>query len=357
MKTVGIIGCGKVADKHIRQIQRIKDCAIIGVCDQEPLMAEQLSERINIKHNFNDVGSFLSTCKPDIVHITTPPQSHYSLTKQCLEAGCHVYVEKPFTLNSNEAKELIDTAVKKGRKITVGHETQFMPVARDMRRLINSGYLGGPPVHMESIYCYDFSDERYAKAVMGDKNHWIRRLPGGLLQNIISHGIGKIVEYFKGNEVDVYAKGFTSDFLEGINEHSIMDELRVIITDDRKTTAYFTFSSQMSPALHQFRIHGPKNSLFADHEHQILIKLHQQEYKSFLNQFIPPFKISKQYRNNGVRNIKRFLKSEFHAESGLYVLVNKFYKSLDGNCPLPIPYKDILLTATIMDRIFSQITK
>jgi predicted dehydrogenase len=194
MIRVGIVGCGKVADKHVSQILRIPGCEIVGVCDQEELMAKQLAERFGIRHRFSDVGVLLKTCQPDVVHITTPPQSHYALAKQCLEAGCHVYVEKPFTVRSGEAEELIGIAEKGGQKLTVGHETQFMPVARDMRRLIHDGYLGGPPVHMESIYGYQFSDEAYAKALLGDRNHWVRRLPGGLVQNIISHGIGKIVD-------------------------------------------------------------------------------------------------------------------------------------------------------------------
>jgi predicted dehydrogenase len=352
---VGIIGCGKVADKHASQIRRVRGSRIVGVCDRERLMAGQLAERYGIGDSFDDVHAMLAACKPDVVHITTPPQSHYALARQCLEAGCHIYVEKPFTLNGEEAKELIDIAQKVGRKLTVGHETQFMPVARDMRRLIQAGYLGGAPVHMESIYGYEFTDERYAKAVLGDRNHWVRSLPGGLLQNIISHGIGKIAEYLQNEDVMVIAHGFTSPFLDRIGESDVIDELRVILSDGRRTTAHFLFSSQISPALHQFSVYGPTNSLIADHEHQTLIRVPREHYKSYLKQFIPPFSDAGQYVTNGCRNIHRFLKKEFHAESGMYVLMDSFYRSLTDNAPLPVPYRDILLTARIIDAIFAQI--
>ena len=355
MIKVGIIGCGKVADKHVSQIQRIPGCDIVGVCDQEELMAGQLAERFAIRHHFSDVRSLLKASQPDVVHIATPPQSHYALAKQCLEAGCHIYVEKPFTLNSEEARELISIAEKGGQKLTVGHETQFMPVGREMRRLIHAGYLGGAPVHMESVFGYDFSDERYAKALLGDENHWVRRLPGGLLHNIISHGIGKIVEYLRDETVTVLARGFTSCFLESIGETGIIDELRVMVSDSHRTTAYFTFSSQISPALHQFRVYGPKNSLIADHEHQTLIKVPGKNYKSYLNQFIPPFADAKQYSANGCRNIRRFLRNEFHADSAIHFLIGSFYQSLTKNTPLPIPYRDIHLTSWIMDEIFNQV--
>lgn len=355
MIRVAIIGCGKVADKHAGQIRRLRNSRIVGVCDREGLMAEQLAERLGIAERFDDVKAMLASCRPDVVHITTPPNSHYALAKQCLEAGCHVYVEKPFTTNFEEAEALIAIGEKGGRKLTVGHETQFMPVAMDMRRLIRAGYLGGAPVHMESVYGYDFSDERYARAVLGDRNHWVRKLPGGLLQNIISHGIGKIVEYLPGSRVTVTARGFTSPFLESIGEGDIIDELRVILDDDHRCTAYYTFSSQISPALHQFRVQGPRNSLVADHEHQTLIKVPRSRHKSYLNQFVPPFADAKQYSDSGFLNIRRFLRNEFHAESGMYNLITGFYRSFTDQTPLPIPYRDILLTSRVIDEILLQI--
>ena len=98
MLKVAIVGCGKIADAHASQIERIKGCEIVGVCDREPLMARQLYERFPVKRYFSDLGELLGEAKPDVVHITTPPKSHFDLAKLCLEWGCHVYVEKPFTL-------------------------------------------------------------------------------------------------------------------------------------------------------------------------------------------------------------------------------------------------------------------
>jgi len=354
MIRVAIIGCGKMADSHAAAIQRIPGCKLVGVCDREELMARQMAERFRVEHFFGDAGELLERCSPTVVHITTPPQSHFALARQCLKSGSSVYVEKPFTLNSQEARELIDTAVACNQKITVGHNTQFTPVAREMRQLIRSGYLGGPPVHMESVFCYNFGEERYAKALLGDKDHWVRALPGGLLQNIISHGIGKIVEYLRGDSPRVVAHGFTSQYLESIGENDILDELRVVISDEYRTTAYFTFSSQMSPALHQFRVYGPRNSLIADYNHQTLIKVPGKTYKSYLNQFLPPLACGRQYFANAGRNMRKFMARDFHVDSGLHFLVYLFYRSVAENAPLPIPYRDILLTCQIMDTIFSK---
>ena len=92
---------------------------------------------------FSDLAELLSEAKPDVVHITTPPESHFEIAKFCLEHGCHVYVEKPFTLDAEEAQRLVDLADEKRLKLTAGHDDQFSHVARRMRALVESGYLGG----------------------------------------------------------------------------------------------------------------------------------------------------------------------------------------------------------------------
>src|SRR5262249_20069235 len=153
---------------------RLEGCQIVGVCNRSPLKAKQFCERFSIGRYFTDVAELLDTRRPDIVHITTSPASHFDLAKFCLEHSCHVYVEKPFTLNAEQAQGLIAAADRRGVKLTVGHNNQFSPVARRMRALVQSGYLGGPPVHIESNYSYDLRDPVYARTFLDDKTHWVR---------------------------------------------------------------------------------------------------------------------------------------------------------------------------------------
>lgn len=352
---VAIIGCGKIADSHASQIQRIKNCEIVAVCDSEPLMAQQLYERFRVKAYFSDVKELLSVAQPDVVHITTPPATHFELARLCLDFGAHVYVEKPFTINEGDARDLIDYADRRGLKITVGHDDQFGHAARRMRQLIQSGFLGDKPVHMESYYCYELGEGGYAGALLGDKQHWVRRLPGQLLHNVISHGIARIAEFMEGDQLTVIAHGFTSGFLQAIGEQEIVDELRVIISDGNSTTAYFTFSSQMRPALHQFRVFGPKNGLVLDQDQETLIRFRGRRFQSYLEKFVRPFMLAQQNVTNLLTNVHLFLSNDFHMKSGMKYLIESFYESIRKNSPLPIPYREILLTARIMDAIFEQL--
>ena len=354
MLNVAIVGCGKIADAHATQIARIPGSSIVGVCDHELLMAQQLFERFPVKAFFNDLDLMLREARPDVVHITTPPQSHFDIARKCLERGSHVYIEKPFTVFADEAEELIALAERKGLVVTAGHNLQFSHVARQLRALVASGYLGGNPVHMESYYCYDLGDPSYARALLGDKRHWVRRLPGKLLQNIISHGIARVAEFLPSESPRVIAHGFVSSLLQGIDETEIVDELRVIIRD-QQTTAYFTFSSQMRPSMHEFRIYGPKNGAILDQDHEILLTLRGKKFKSYADMFIPPVIFARQHVKNAFRNVRLFLGRDFHMDAGMKYLIEAFYGAVRGERPIPIPYLEILRTARIMDSIFEQL--
>jgi predicted dehydrogenase len=352
---VAIVGCGKIADSHASQIGRIPDCEIVGVCDREPLMARQLFERFPVKRHFSDLSKLLSDTRPDVVHITTPPASHFDIAVSCLAAGANLYVEKPFTVTAAAAEELISRATSAGLKLTVGHDDQFSPAARRMRALIESGYLGGQPIHMESHFCYDIDNATYARALFGDKEHWVRKLPGRLLHNIISHGIARIAEYAGDDVADVIAHGFQSRVLEEINEPDIIDELRVILRCHSGASAYFTFSSQMRPALHQFAIYGPRNGLLLDQDHETVLKLPGKRRRSYLEKFVPPFVNAREQVGNAVTNFRAFLHNDLHPKSGMKHLTEEFYRCIVEGTPVPIAYREILLTARIMDAIFGQL--
>jgi predicted dehydrogenase len=355
MLKVAIVGCGKIADNHASHIQRIRGAEIVGVCDSEPLMAKQLYERFPVRMHTSDLATLLNEARPDVVHITTPPQSHFEIASFCLERGCHVYVEKPFTLNAEQADTLLALAGERKLKLTVGHDEQFSHVTRRMRALVNSGYLGGLPIHMESYFGYDLGDPAYARALLGDKTHWVRRLPGQLLQNVISHGIARLAEFLTGDAPQVIAYGFVSPPLKVAGETDLMDELRVIICEEDGTTAYFTFSSQMRPLLHEFRIYGPRNGLILDQDHEVLIRLRGTRFKSYAQKFVPPVSLASQYFTNLATNVRSFLANDFHMKAGMKSLIESFYLSIVQDAPVPIPYREILLTARIMDSIFDQL--
>ena len=352
---VAIIGCGMIADQHADQLGYLPGCELVGACDTDELMAEQLADRFRIPQVFTDARDMLRKAEIDAVHITTPAQTHFSLAQMCLDAGCHVYVEKPFALNVTEANELLHLADVKGRRITVGHNLQFSPEALRLRELVRSGFLGGPPVHIDCIQCYSHDDPTYGKAVLGDPHHWVRRLPGSLLHNLVSHGIAKVAEFLEGDSPELISISFSSPYLVSHNHCDIVDEVRAVLRDERGTTAFFLFTTQFGAGSNELRLFGTAGNLTVDNTYRTVIRVRPSMYKSYLRYFLAPLAQAQEHARNTVANLRRFARKDFQMDFGMRKLMELFYQAVREGSPDPIPAAEIRRTTQIMDSIFSQL--
>lgn len=355
MLRVALIGCGKIADQHVLATRRIAHCAVVAACDREVLMARQLAGRFGIPATYSDVGEMMAVARPDVVHITTPPQSHFSLAKQCLEAGCHVYLEKPFTVTAPETEAVIRLAQGRNLLVTAGHNLQFTLEMLEMRRRVAENFLGGEPVHLESHFPYSLADATYVGPVLGSRNHWVRQLPGQLLHNILSHPVAKLAEFLDDELAELVASAHQSPRLQSLGGQEVLDELRVLIRDRRGTTAYLCFSTQLRPGVNQLRIFGPANALLVDHGSGSVVALENRPAKSYLTYVLPPLRMAREHLRNARQNLGSFLSRRLHQDSGMKELIERFYTSIRTRGGPPIPYREIILTSRIMDRIFDQI--
>ena len=87
MLRVAIVGCGKIADAHVEEVGKIAGARVAAVCDRELLMAEQLAVRYGVASHYDDFARLLDEIRPDVVHITTPPQSHLALARSWDESA------------------------------------------------------------------------------------------------------------------------------------------------------------------------------------------------------------------------------------------------------------------------------
>jgi len=351
---VAIIGCGMIADQHANQLRYLSDCELIAACDTDELMAGQLAERFRIPRVFTDAAQMLGAEQIDAVHITTPAQSHFPLARLCLDAGSHVYIEKPFTLNADEGDDLLDLAEAAGLRITVGHNLQFSPEALRLRQLVRDGFLGGDPLHVECIQCYSHDDPTYGKAVLGDPRHWVRRLPGSLLQNLISHGIAKIAEFLQGDSPQLMSISFSSPYLLENNHSGIVDEVRAVMRDEQGTTAFFLFTTQFGEGSNELRLFGRAGNLVLDNNYRTVVRVRPSPYKSYLRYFLAPLSHAREHARNTTISIRQFMRKEFQMDFGMRRLMELFYRAIREGGPDPIPATEIRRTARIMESIFSQ---
>jgi predicted dehydrogenase len=351
---VAIVGCGKIADQHVQAIHRISDSTIVAVCDRELLMARQLGERFGIGDCFCELEDMLRTVKPDVVHITTPPQGHLALARKCLEFGSHVYLEKPFTVTAPEAESVINLAQARGLKVTAGHNYQFTLEMMRMRDLVGEGFLKGSPLHMESYWSYDLGDTSYVAPVVGNREHWVRQLPGQLLHNLISHGVARLAEFLDDDVTEICATADQSPRMRALGGGEVLDELRVLLRDCKGTTALFSFSTQIK-GVNQFRVYGPENSMIADIITGSLVRNRSRSYQSYLTYFVPSFRSGIEYLRNAFRNVNDFLAKRLYQDFGMKELIERFHISIRHGGAVPIPYREIILTARIMDEVFRQV--
>jgi predicted dehydrogenase len=348
--SVALVGCGKVADDHISEIRKLKNARVVAVCDLEILMAEQVATRYQLAHYYSDFDRMLEAEKPDVVHITTPPQSHLNLAKKSIDAGCHVYVEKPLARNYAEAQELVDYAVQAKKKLTIGYTYYFEPVAQAARNLVQNGSLGDL-VHLESFFGYDLSGP-FGLPVISDRRHWLHRLPGKLAQNVIDHLLNKVIEFMPAGKITVQAQAYQRS--PSLNDLSLPDELRSMLFS-QGVSAYATLSAHARPVQHFLTLYGTKNTAHMDLVGQTLTFASKPALPGAIGRLSPAFAQGWQYFRHGGKNLMRFAKSEFQYFAGLNFLLFSFYESIIHDSAVPIPYEVILRVSAVMDEIFAQV--
>ena len=346
---IAIVGCGKIADAHAEEIAKQPNASLVAACDVEPLMAEQLAVRYGIPAQFSDFDTMLRQAKPDVVHIATPPQYHVSLAERALNAGCHVFVEKPLALNYRDAAHLIDCAERARRKLTVGWIYNFDAAALELQRMVREGVVGAP-AHLDSYYGYDFSGP-FGPAFLNDTSHWLHGLPGKLFHNTIDHLLNKLPQFMPDEPPQVTAMAHS---FQNLQVEGVYDELRVMIRCGR-VTANATFTGSVKPLAHRLTVYGTRNVVEVDHVARTAVTLAAPTMPSAIGRLFPPFSQARRYWRAGMTNAKAFLRSDFHYFAGMNYLIARYYESIVNDTPPPISHRDLLWVYSVVDQVFAQI--
>ena len=352
MLNIGIVGCGKIADGHIEEIQKLGCARVLAVCDLEPILAEQLAVRYSVPHRYADFDRMLSNHRFDIIHIATPPHSHLALAQKSAEAGSHVFLEKPLALNAMDGRRLIECMQQTARKMSINYWYNFETPALDLKEFIAKGNLGDP-IHIESYYGYDLAGG-FGQAVLSDDRHWVHQLPGKLFQNIIDHAINKITPFLPDGPIEIIARAYRRRPANDDRTDSVLDELRVMIVAGGMS-AYVTFSSHARPVGHFMRVYGTKNTAHIDFALRSMSVEEKQNVPSALGRLLPPFKSSWRSLRRAAKNVREFAGSRFQFFAGMNRLMSLFYESILHDTPVPIPYAEILRVSQIMDEISAQV--
>ncbi len=153
---VAVIGTGYIGPVHAEAVRRnaglAELAAIAGVSEAE---AKEAAVKLNVPFHTGDYREILKRDDIDVVHICTPNFLHYSMVKESLEHGKSVICEKPLTLTSAEARELVALAESKGIKAAVNYNLRYYPMIQEMKER-NAEKSAGEVFAIQGCYLQDW---------------------------------------------------------------------------------------------------------------------------------------------------------------------------------------------------------
>ena len=141
MAKIGVVGAGYWGPNLIRNFQAHKSCTELWVCDKDAGRLGRARERFPGVKTTDSYDELLKSGVDGVV-VATNVGTHYALASKALEAGKHVFVEKPMASSVREAETLIRLAEQRGVTLMVGHTFEYSPPVSKIRDLIHSGELG-----------------------------------------------------------------------------------------------------------------------------------------------------------------------------------------------------------------------
>jgi predicted dehydrogenase len=345
---VALVGCGQIADAHLHAMRRCELARVVAVCDRDPDLVRQAARRFGVRDSFVDANAMLAAVRPDVVHVTTPPAGHRAVALQALEAGAHIYLEKPFALDALETEEILSFAAAAGRSVTVGHDRLFDPAWLECRSQIARGRIGSL-AHVEVTHVYDLEGP-FGRRLANDPIHWVHALPGGLFQNTLSHALAVIVALAPPGPAaitlttwDARGDGFDTD-------------LHLLVRADA-LTATVTFLTRPGPAAAYARVHGSRGWLEVDYEARCVRSRAGPAKPSLLTKLIEPLAQGREAARNLSRNAWALARGRLHYFAGMHVLVDRFYRSILEGTPPPIDADHIRRSARLMDDIVRELRR
>jgi predicted dehydrogenase len=140
-----VVGLGNMGLSHARAYKRIKGFEIVGLCSRSINSAHHIAREFPKAQLYDDFERALRQSRPDAVSINTWPDTHAAYARMALQAGCHVFIEKPLAESVAEAEEIVAMAKSARRKLVVGYILRVHP---SWTRFVEIGRTLGKPLVM-----------------------------------------------------------------------------------------------------------------------------------------------------------------------------------------------------------------
>lgn len=247
-----IVGGGSIGERHVRCWLRTGR-ADVFLSEPNEARGREVAERYSVTW-MPDFSATLTSLRPDCVVICTPAPMHVSMALQALEAGAHVLIEKPLSVNLHGVKELSAAAAIASRTVAVAYVWRMHPALRKAKELLESGAIGRP---LQALaHCgQDFATQRPAYAKTYYAHH---EQGGGAIQDGLTH-VANAVEMLLGPTTSLSCE---ADHL-AIPEVEIEDAVGVVARHG-EAIAVYSFNQAQKPNEFAMDVHGDAGSLRID---------------------------------------------------------------------------------------------
>ncbi|MGH7791221.1 MAG: Gfo/Idh/MocA family protein [Thermodesulfobacteriota bacterium] len=193
---IGVIGCGWAgATLHLPALQSLHDAKVVALADIDQERLKQVGDKFHIKNRHADFRNLIENEEVEVVAVCVPASSHAEIALAALDAGKHVFIEKPLALSIEEIDLLMEKAKGSTCKTTVGFNLRSHRLVREARKMIREGSLG----KIESIRTAWTSDVRHYRNMPEWRNK--REMGGGTLIEIAIHHFD-LWRFLLGSEVE-----------------------------------------------------------------------------------------------------------------------------------------------------------
>ena len=200
---VAVAGCGSIAvSGHLPACRSASEaglCELVGVCDIVPERARSVSREYGAP-SFSTVAEMLVEARPEVLIITTFPDSHLELSLQALAAGCHVLCEKPVAMHAAEAAQMVRASEEAGRLLSVCFQYRHWDESVWLKERIAAGDLG----HVHSVRTWGGGVHGFAT---NPDYHRLTRAGGGVLAHWTIHNLD-LALWLLGHPEPVTASAF-----------------------------------------------------------------------------------------------------------------------------------------------------
>lgn len=181
---IGVLGAGHLGKIHIKCLKELPDhYELVGFYDPAEDVATAVAHQFGIEA-FPDAEALIDAC--EVIDIVTPTTTHYALACQCLEAGKHIFIEKPLAQSLDEGRALVELARRTGLKVQVGHVERFNPA------MLALGDIPLDPMFVEAHRLAMFNPRGTDVSVVHD---------------LMIHDVDLVLHYVRAPVVEVRASG------------------------------------------------------------------------------------------------------------------------------------------------------